>query len=90
MADNNGTQIKLNMTKIIAWTMSTMFTLLLALVIFVSRSYIEKVDSMDNKMTEIVVAIGILQTQGTSTAKEISDIKESVKEVRTDVKELGR
>ena len=90
MADNNGTQIKLNMTKIIAWTMSTMFTLLLTLVIFVSRSYIEKVDSMDNKMTEIVVAIGILQTQGTSTAKEISDIKESVKEVRTDVKELGR
>lgn len=90
MADNNGTQIKLNMTKIIAWTMSTMFTLLLALVIFVSQSYIEKVDSMDNKMTEIVVAIGILQTQGTSTAKEISDIKESVKEVRTDVKELGR
>ena len=90
MADDNGTVIKINWSKIVAWVASTLFALLLATCLFVFKLYAGKIDTIEGQVNKLVTAVEVLQTQNTSTATQISDIKESVKEVRADVKELSR
>lgn len=90
MANGNGDTIKLDWSKIIAYVMTTCFALLLTLFLWVVRSYAEKIDTIITKVDGLGVAVAVLQTQNTSTSNEIADVKESIKEVKSDIKEIGR
>lgn len=94
MADNGTQSIKLNWTKIVAWGMTTLFTLLLALVMFLFKTYATKIDDLvisnASLQLEVKTAIAVLQTQNTSTASEVSDIKDDIKEIKTDIREIRK
>jgi len=95
-ANSNGEigGIKLNWTKIVAWVMTTMFTLLLALCVFLFKSYANKIDILVDKANLIELkltdAATTLQIQNTSTAGEISDLKETDKRHDEEIRELRK
>lgn len=94
MANGEVSEVKVNWTAVVAWTMTGLFTLLLTLVIFVFNSYAEKIDELviSNASLQLKVegAVATLQTQNTSTSGQISDIKDDIKEIKSDIREIRK
>lgn len=94
MANGETSDIKINWLKVVAWTMTTSFTLLLALVIFVFQIYATKIDDLvkSNSSLELKVegAVATLQAQNSGTSGEISNIKDDIKEIKIDIRELRK